>query len=172
MPTRHDLERLVGWCDQEVSPGWLKAIGGVALGVHTVVPTDAASIALALMTGDIALREVPGISELPDQPVHFAGMLTGVRNPERQAQLAIRADGNRVVCTLSNPGISEAWSPSFEAEHVQDESGLIRIDWTFTASDPGTGSSGSTKPTQMLFQLVLWPALRKNIGTGDVGGLP
>ena len=123
MPTRHDFERLIEWCDKTESFEWLKAIAGAALAVHPVLPIGSTGSprALALLTGNIALREAPGISELPAEPVRFDGTLVGVRNPGRQAQLTIRADGDRIVSKLSGLGIPSTWSSGFDIEHVQDE---------------------------------------------------
>jgi hypothetical protein len=81
MPTRQDFQRLVEWCDRDAPLSWLKSVAGVALAVHSVVPIGTPSPrATAFWTGDLALREVAGISELPEEPVHFGGTLVGVRN--------------------------------------------------------------------------------------------
>jgi hypothetical protein len=121
--------------------------------------------ATALWTGDLALREVSGISELPEEPVRLAGALVGVRNPGRQAQLSIRADVHRAVAKLSGDRIPPAWSSGLEIEHARDESGLLHVDWTF--GDVGVGSEppeGFDFP--QVFELLLWPALRENIDLG------
>jgi hypothetical protein len=168
MPTRHDFEHLIEWCDKTESFEWLKAVAGAALAVHPVLPTDSTSShrALALFTGNIVLRETPGISEFPEEPVRFDGTLVGARNPERQAQLTIRADSDRIVSKLSGPGIPSAWSSGFDIEHVQDESGLIRAHWTFSNDAPGTVPSADTPPSLLSFEMLLWPALRTNLDLG------
>ncbi len=168
MPTRHDFERLIEWCDKTQSFDWLRAVAGVALAVHPVLPSGSTSSprALALLTGNIALCEAPGISELPEEPVRFDGMLVGVRNPGRQAQLTIRADGDRIVSKLSGLGIPSTWSSGFEIEHVQDESGLIHADWTFSDDAAGTVPPADTPPSLLSFEMLLWPALRTNVDLG------
>jgi hypothetical protein len=166
MPTRQDFQRLVEWCDRDAPFGWLKSVAGVALAAHSVVPIGTPSPrATALWTGDIALREGAGISELPEEPVRFGGTLVGVRNPARQAQLSIRADVHQVVATLSGDHIPAAWTSGFEIEHVREQSGLLQADWTF--GDLGVGSEppeGFDLP--QVFELLLWPALRKAIDLG------
>ena len=166
MPTRQDFQRVVEWCDTEAPFSWLKSVAGVALAVHSVVPIGtAAPRATALWTGDVALRELPGISELPQEPVRFAGSLTGVRNPARRPQLSIRADADRAVATLSGDHVPAEWSSGFEIENVRDELGLLRADWTFgdvvAASEPTEGAAAP-----QVFELLLWPALRANVDLG------
>jgi hypothetical protein len=166
MPTRQDFQHLLEWCDRSVPFNWLKSVVGVALAVHSVVPTATPHPpATAFWTGDLALREVDGISEFPEEPVHFVGTLVGVRNPARQPQLRIRADIHQAVATLSGHDIPAAWSSGFEIERVRDESGLLQADWTF--GDLGIGSEppeGFEFP--QVFELLLWPALRKEIDLG------
>lgn len=165
MPTRQDFQRLVEWCDREPPFGWLKNVAGVALAVHSVTPIGTPDPpATGLWTGDLALREVPGISELPEEPVHFVGTLVGVRNPAREAQLSINARVDQAVAKLSGDGIPAAWNSGFEIEHVRDEFGLLQADWTF-------GDDGAADPPEgfdfpQVFELLLWPALRKNIDLG------
>lgn len=168
MPTRHDFECLIEWCDKTESFDWLKAVAGVALAVHPVLPIGSTSSprALALLTGNIALREAPGISELPEEPVRFDGTLVGLRNPGLQAQLTIRADGDRIVSTLSGLGIPSTWSSGFDIEHVQDESGLIHADWTFSDDAPGAVPPANTPSSLLSFEMLLWPALRTNVDLG------
>jgi hypothetical protein len=166
VPTRQDLQRLVEWCDRDPPFSWLKRVAGVALAVHSVVPIGTPSPpATAFWSGDLALREASGISELPDEPVHLSGTLVGVRNPARQPQLSIRADVQQVVATLSGDHIPAAWSAGWEIERVRDELGLLRADWTI--GEPGAGSEppeGFDFP--QVFELLLWPALRKDIDLG------
>jgi hypothetical protein len=166
MPIRQDFQRLVEWCDADPPFSWLKSVTGVALAVHSVVPiATPAPRATAFWTGDLELREVPGVSELPQEPVHFGGTLVGVRNPARQPQLSIRADVHQTVAKLSGDHIPAAWSAGFEIEHVRDESGLLQADWTI--GDLGVGSEppeGFDFP--QAFELLLWPALRKNLDLG------
>jgi hypothetical protein len=128
MPTRQDFQRLVEWCDREPPFGWLKNVAGVALAVHSVTPIGTPDpLATGLWTGDLALREVPGISELLEEPVHFVGTLVGVRNPARQAQLSITARVDQAVAKLSGDGIPPAWSSGLGIEHVRDEFGCSRL---------------------------------------------
>jgi hypothetical protein len=166
MPTRQDVQRLVEWCDRDAPFSWLNSVAGVALAVHSVVPTGTPRpSATALWTGDIALREGPGISELPEEPVRFVGTLVGLRNPARQPQLSISADVRHVVAKLSGDHIPAAWTSGFEIEHVRETSGLLEADWTF--GDVGVGSEppeGFDFP--QVFELLLWPALRKAVDLG------
>jgi hypothetical protein len=166
MPTRRDFQRLVEWCDRDAPFPWLKRVVGVALAVHSVVPSGTPHPpATALWTGDLALRGAAGISELPEEPVRFGGTLVGVRNPARQPQLSIRADVHQAVATLSGDHIPAAWTSGFEIEHVRDEGGLLQADWTF--GDLGVGSAppeGFDAP--QVFELLLWPALRKAVDLG------
>jgi hypothetical protein len=166
MPARQDFQRLVEWCDRDAPFGWLKTVAGVALAVHSVVPTGTPSPSdTAFWTGDIALEGVGGISELPDQPVNFGGTLVGLRNPARRPQLSIRADVHRVVAKLNGDHIPAAWTSGFEIEHLREESGLLQADWTF--GDLGAGSEppeGFDFP--QLFELLLWPALRTHVDLG------
>jgi hypothetical protein len=168
MSTRHDLERLVQWCDMTVYFEWLKAVAGVALAVHPVLPTDSTSShrALALLTGNIELRGGPGISEFPEEPVRFDGTLVGVRNPARQAQLTIRADADRVVSKLSGFGIPSTWGSGFDIGHIQDESGLIEARWEFRDDALGTVPPADTPPSLLSFEMLLWPAFRTNMDLG------
>jgi hypothetical protein len=162
VPTRQEFQRLVEWCDGDPPFSWLKRVTGVALAVHSVVPIGTPSPpATALWSGDLALREAPGISELPEEPVHLSGTLVGVRNPARQPQLSIRADVHQVVATLSGDHIPAAWSPGSEIEHVRDELGLLTADWTLGGPEPPEGFD-----FPQVFELLLWPALRKNIDLG------
>lgn len=166
MPTRQDLQRIIEWCDTDPPFSWLKGVAGVAMAVHPVVPIGTPSPgARAFWTGEVAIRGAgPGISELPDQPVRFQGTLTGVRNPARRPQLTIRADVERIVATLSEGLIPAAWGADFEVEHVRDEAGLVRADWTLR---PGAGDEPSaTSELPLLFELLMWPALAKNIDLG------
>lgn len=166
MPTRHDFERVIAWCDTDAPFSWLTSVAGVALAVHSVVPIGtAAPGATALWTGDVALRAPPGISELPQEPVRFIGALSGVRNPARRAQLSIRADDDRAVATLSGDRIPAAWSSGFEIEHVRDELGLLHADWTFGDVAAGSESPGGAGFPQV-FELLLWPALRSHVDLG------
>lgn len=166
MPTRQDFQRLVEWCDREPPFSWLKSVTGVALAVHSVVPIGTPSPpATALWSGDLALREASGISELPEEPVHLSGTLVAVRNPAWQPHLSIRADVHQVVATLTGDQIPAAWRPGFEIGHVRDEFGLLTTDWTL--GEPGDGSEppeGFDFP--QLFELLLWPSLRKDIDLG------
>lgn len=166
MPTRQDLQRLVEWCDTDPPFGWLKGVAGVAMAVHPVVPIGTPSPgARALWAGEVAIRGAgSGISELPDEPVRFQGTLTGVRNPARRPQLTIRATVDRIIATLSGGLIAAAWGADFEVEHVRDEAGLVRADWTL---QPGDGDEPSAAPEfPLLFELLMWPALATNIDLG------
>jgi hypothetical protein len=166
MPTRQDFQRLVEWCDRHPPFGFLKSVAGVALVVNSVVPIGTPSPpATGLWTGDLALREVPGISEFPEEPVHFVGTLAGVRNPSLQAQLSIRADVQRAVAKLSGDHIPAAWSSGFEIEQVRDESGLLQADWTLGATAVGSEPPEGFDFPQV-FELLLWPSLRKNVDLG------
>jgi hypothetical protein len=167
MPTRQHFQRLVEWCDRDPPFDWLKSVAGVALAVHSVVPIGSPRPrATAFWTGDLALRMGgSGISELPEEPVHFGGTLVGVRNPARQPQLSIRADLHQAVAKLSGDHIPAAWSSGFDIAHVRDEFGLLQADWT--SGDLGVGSEppeGFDFP--QVFELLLWSALRKNIDLG------
>jgi hypothetical protein len=145
MPTRQDFQRLVEWCDREPPFGWLKNVAGVALAVHSVTPIGTPDPpATGLWTGDLALREVPGISELPEEPVHFVGTLVGVRNPARQAQLSITARVDQAVAKLSGDGIPAAWNSGFEIEHVRDEFGCSRLTGRSGTMASPTCQRGST----------------------------
>jgi hypothetical protein len=166
LPTRQDLQRVIEWCDTDPPFDWLKGVAAVALAVHSVVPIGTPSPpATALWTGDLALRAAAGISEFPDEPVTFVGSLVGVRNPDRRPQLSIRADAQRTVAKLSGDHIPASWSSGIEIEHVRDESGLLRADWTFgdlaVASEPPEGFE-----FPQLFELLIWPALRAQIDLG------
>jgi hypothetical protein len=163
VPTREDLQRVVEWCDRDLPFGWLKRVAGAALAVRAVVAVGTPSPpATALWTGDLALREMPGISELPDQPVRFAGTLVGVRNPARRAQLSIRADADRTIATLSGDHVPAAWSSGLELEHVRDDAGLISADWTFG----DLGAASEPEEVAQVFELLIWPALRANVDLG------
>ena len=163
MPTRRDLQRVVEWCDRDLPVGWLKSVAGVALAARAVIPVGTPSpAATALWTGDLALREPPGISELADQPVRFAGTLVGVRNPARHAQLSIRADGDRMIAKLSGDGVPAAWGAGLEIEHVRDDSGLISADWTLA----DLGAASEPRELAQVFELLIWPALRANVDLG------
>jgi hypothetical protein len=165
VPSRNDFQRLIEWCDRDAPFTWVKGIGGAALAVHSVVPigTDAPR-ATALMTGEVALRAFDGISELPDEPVQFVGSLIGVRNPGREWKLQIDADTNRAVAKFSFVGLHSAWGSGFEIQHVRDESGLLSLDWTFGEGHEGGAPGGFGFP--LVFELLLWPALRKDIDLG------
>lgn len=166
MPTRQDLQRVIAWCDTNPPFGWLKGVAGIAMAVHPVVPTGTPSPgAKAFWTGDVALRgSGPGISEFPEEPVRFQGTLTGLRNPARQPQLTIRADVDRIVAKLSGGQIPAAWGADFEVEHIRDEEGLVRADWTIRPGVGGEPSAASEFP--LLFEFLMWPALAKNIDLG------
>jgi hypothetical protein len=166
MPTRQDFQRLVEWCDRDAPFRWLKRVAGVALAVHSVVPTGTPHPPpTALWTGDLALREVAGISELPEEPVHFGGTLVGVRNPARQPQLSISADVHQTVATLRGDHIPAAWTAGSEIEHVRDELGMLHATWTLghlgVDSEPPEGSD-----VPQVFELLLWPTLRKDLDLG------
>jgi hypothetical protein len=164
--SRNDFQRLIEWCDSQAPFGWLRPVAGAALRVHSIVPIGTtAPPAKALWTGELLLNAISGISELPKEPVRFGGTLVGVRNPARQAQFVINADADRAVAKLSGVGIDPAWNAGFEIVHVSDESGLMRADWTL--GDVGAGvepPAGHDFP--LLFELLLWPALRKAIDLG------
>ena len=166
MVSRNDFQRLIEWCDRPAPFGWLRAVGGAALAVHPIIPIGTpARPATALWTGELVLGEISGISELPQEALRFEGTLVGVRNPDRRAQFVIKADVDRAVAKLSGIGIDPAWDAGFEIVHVRDESGVIRADWTL--GDVGVGIEpppGHDFP--QLFELVLWPALRKDIDLG------
>lgn len=166
MPTRQDLQRVIEWCDTNPPFGWLKGVAGIAMAVHPVVPTGTPSPgANAFWTGDVAIRgSGPGISEFPEEPVRFQGMLTGLRNPARQPRLTIRADVDRIVAKLSGGQIPAAWGADFEVEHIRDEEGLVRADWTIRPGVGGEPSAASEFP--LLFEFLMWPALGKNIDLG------
>ena len=166
MPTRQDLQRIIEWCDTHPPFEWLKGVAGVAMAVHPVVPIGTAGAgARAFWTGEVAIRgAASGISELPDEPVRFQGTLSGVRNPARRPQLTIRADVDRIVTTLSGGLIPAAWGAEFEVEHIGDEEGLVRADWTLR---PGDGDEpAATSEFPLLFELLMWPALATNIDLG------
>jgi hypothetical protein len=73
--------------------------------------------------------------------------------------------GGRVVVKLSGDHIPAAWTSGFEIEHVREESGLLQADWTF-----GNLGVGSEPPEgfdfPQVFELLLWPALRKHVDLG------
>jgi hypothetical protein len=166
VPSRNDFQRLVEWCDRESPFQWTKGVAGAALAVHSIVPigTDSPR-ATALMTGDTALRAVSGISEFPDEPVQFVGNLVGVRNPDRRWELRIDADADRAVARFKFPTMPSEWAEGFEIQHVRDESGLIQVDWTLgEGSLPGGPPGGFGFP--LLFEVLLWPALRKAVDLG------
>ena len=166
MPSRDDFQRLVEWCDRDAPFGWLKGVGGAALAVRSVVPTGTPlPRATALMTGDVTLRGVPGLSELPDEPIQFRGTLTGVRNPGRHWDLRLDADVRRAVATFSFVGMPPEWSSGFEIEHVRDASGALRADWTF-GRDGSEGGPPGGSGFPLFFELLLWPAFRANIDLG------
>jgi hypothetical protein len=166
LPARQDLQRIIAWCDTDPPFEWLKGVAAVALAVHPVVPIRTPSPgARAFWTGEVALRGAgPGISELPDEPVHLQGTLTGLRNPARQPQLTIRADVDRIVATLSAGQIPAAWAADFVVQHVRDEDGLVRADWTLEPDGDGEPAAASEFP--LLFELLMWPALAKHIDLG------
>lgn len=166
MPTRQDFRRVVEWCDTDPPFSWLQSVAAVALAVHSVVPTGTPRPrATALWTGALALRAPSGISELPQEPVHLVGSLAGVRNPARQPQLSIRADGERAVATLSGDQIPAAWSSGIEIERVRDEFGLVQADWPF--GDPGVGGEPPEGAGfSQVFELLLWPSLRAHVDLG------
>jgi hypothetical protein len=163
MATREDFQHVVAWCDRDSPFDWLKNVAGVALAVHSVVPIGTPTPqTTALWTGDLSLRAIPGISRLPDEPVHFSGTLVGVRNPAREAQLSIRADVSRATAELSGDHIPAALESRLEIEHVKTESGLLQADWTL--GDREEPPEGFDFP--QVFQLLVWPGLRKNIDLG------
>jgi len=166
LPARQDLERVIKWCDTDPPFSWMKGVAGVAMAVHPVVPTaTAGGGARAFWTGDVAIRGAgAGISEFPDEPVRFQGTLTGLRNPARQPQLTLGADVDRIVTKLSGGQIPAAWGADFEVEHIRDEEGLVRADWTLRPGVVGEPSAASEFP--LLFELLMWPALAKNIDLG------
>jgi hypothetical protein len=163
MPTRPDLQRLVEWCDRQPPFGWLSKRAGIALSVHSIIPTGTTRPpATGLWAGEVRLRGAPGISELPDEPVRFVGTLTGVRNPSRQAELTIEAGAERVVAKLTGSGVHEAWAAGLVVQHVREEDGLIRADWTF--GDAGVGAApppGFDFP--QVFDLLAWPDMRVGV---------
>jgi hypothetical protein len=166
MPSRSDVERLVAWCDAEAPFGWTKRVIGAALAVHTVSAIgEPAPPAAALCAGDIALKGVPGISELPAQSVRFAGALAGVRNPARELQLTLEASAAEIVAKISGRGMPPAWGSGLAVDDVRDESGLISVDWTL-ATEAADGSSAAGGEHPLLFELLLWPALRKSVDLG------
>lgn len=75
MPTRHDFERLIKWCDKTESFGWLKAVAGVALAVHPVLPIGSTSSprALALLTGNIVQYKQISASVFPQESLRNSG---------------------------------------------------------------------------------------------------
>jgi hypothetical protein len=163
LPTRQDLQRVIEWCDTEPPFQWLRGVAGVVLAVHSVTPIGTPSpSATALWTGDLALREMHGISELPDEPVHFVGSLVGVRNPARRSELRITADAQRTVAKLSGDAIPAAWSAGLEIEHIRDDRGLLSADWTFGLG--GEPPEGFDFP--QVFELLIWPSLRTSIDLG------
>jgi hypothetical protein len=102
---RQDFQRLIEWCDRDAPFSWLKGIAGVALAVYSVVPTGTPHRpATALWTGDLALREVAGISELPEEPVHFGGKLEG-------AVAGVPCGSSPAAPACSRPGSYECFSP-------------------------------------------------------------
>jgi hypothetical protein len=166
LPTRQDLQRIIEWCDTKPPFDWLKGVAGVAMAVHPVVPIGTPSPgARAFWTGEVAIRGAgPGISELPDEPVRWQGTLTGLRNPARQPQLTLRADTDRIVAKLSGGQIPAAWGADLEVEHVRDEAGLVRADWTLRPDAAGEPSPAAEFP--LLFEMLMWPALAKHIDLG------
>jgi hypothetical protein len=164
LSTRQDLQRIIEWCDTNPPLGWLKAVAGVAMEVHPVEnPPNPRN--RALLTGDLALHSagIP-LSEFPDEPVRFEGTLTGVRNPARQPKLVIKADTDRIVATLSGGQIPAAWSADFEIHQIRDEAGLISAAWEFR---PDAADASPAEPgVLMRFELLIWPAFRKNIDLG------
>jgi hypothetical protein len=163
MATREDFQQVVAWCDRDAPFAWLKNVAGVALAVHSVVPIGTPTpLTTALWTGDVSLRAMPGTSRLPDEPVHFSGTLVGVRNPARQAQLSIRADVSRATAELSGDHIPAALASRLEIEHIKTEFGLLQADWTL--GDRDEPPEGFDFP--QVFELLVWPALRKNIDLG------
>lgn len=161
MPTRQDLQRVIEWCDKNPSSlGWLKSVAAVAVEVHQVI-TPPNQRDRGLWTGDLTLRAAgTGLSEFPDQRVRFEGMLTGVRNPARQAKLIIKADADRIVATLSGDRIPAAWTQDFEVHQIRDEAGLVSA-----AREFRTDSAGASD-VLMRFELLIWPALRKSLDLG------
>jgi hypothetical protein len=166
LPARQDLQRIIAWCDTDPPFGWLKGVAAVAMAVHPVVPIGTPSPgARAFWTGEVALHGAgPGIAELPDEPVRLQGTLAGLRNPARQPQLTIRADLDRIVATLTGGQIPDAWGADFEVEHVRDEDGLVRVDWTLQPDGDGEPAPASEFP--LLFELLMWPGLAKHIDLG------
>jgi hypothetical protein len=138
------------------------------MAVHPVVPTGTPSPgARAFWTGDVAIRGAgPGISELADEPVRLQGTLTGLRNPARQPQLSIRADVDRIVAKLSGGQIPAAWGADFEVEHIRDEEGLVRADWTLQPGGGGADEPAAASEFPLLFEVLMWPALAKSIDLG------
>ena len=117
---------------------------------------------MGLWRGGVGLRgSGAGISELPDEPVRFEGMLTALRGPAGQPKITIRADTDRVVAKLSGGDLPPAWAADFEITNIRDEQGLVRAEWTLL--EPGAGSE---PPKEFLFQLLLWTALGRN---DDIG---
>jgi hypothetical protein len=166
LPARQDLERVIKWCDTDPPFDWMEGVAGVAMAVHPVVPIGTPSPgARAFWTGDVAIRgSGSGISELPDEPVRLQGTLTGLRNPARQPQLTIRADVDRIVAKLSGGRIPPAWGADFDVVHIRDEDGLVRADWTLRPGEEGGPAEASE--FALLFELLMWPALAKNVDLG------
>jgi hypothetical protein len=75
------VDRLTQGGGSRAFKGWLHCFNDSDRTRRPVVPIGTPSPrATAFWTGDLALREVAGISELPEESVNFGGTLVGVRN--------------------------------------------------------------------------------------------
>jgi hypothetical protein len=161
LPSRTDFQRLIEWCDGQSPFQWLQPVAGAALAVHPITPIGTPSPpATALCSGELSLA-TPGAGELLFEPVQFRGTLVGARNPERQVEVQIEADADRVVSKLKAPGLDPAWAAGLEVEHVRDQSGLLRADWTLGSVEVVNQPPAEDFP--QFFELLLWPALRRHL---------
>ena len=71
---------------------------------------------------------------------------------------------DRIVAKLSGGQIPAAWGADFEVEHVRDEDGLVRADWTLQPD--GEGEPAAASEFALLFEVLMWPGLARHIDLG------